>query len=165
MSIDSVAEVAGVTKPTIYLRYPNKAALAGAALELLKVVEMPSEIAQIREDLIVQMNLLRTEMAQSVTSVLFGGLLAEEHENPKLFAQFQQSVVNPRRQALRSILVHALEADEMSAQVDVDIAVTLLVSAHYAQYLSGTPFAPGWSEAVVDHLLHGLLTGPKNGRL
>ena len=32
MSVDAVAAEAGVSKPTLYLRYPSKAALATAAL-------------------------------------------------------------------------------------------------------------------------------------
>ena len=163
MSIDAVAEAAGVTKPTIYLRYPNKATLAGAALALLKEVQTPDEIAQIREDLVVQLNLLRTEMEQSVTATLVGGLLAEEHENPELFKHFVQSVVQPRRQALQTILVHAQEVGEIATQVDTTIAVSLLIGTQYAQYLSGVPFDQHWAESVVDHILHGLLAGPQDG--
>ena len=43
MSVDAVAAEAGVSKPTLYLRYPSKAALATAALAHVREETAPRE--------------------------------------------------------------------------------------------------------------------------
>jgi hypothetical protein len=54
----------------------------------------------------------------------------------------------------------ARERGELRADADLDLAVTMLISAYYAQYLAGNPFSPDWTERNVDTLLQGLLPRP-----
>jgi AcrR family transcriptional regulator len=46
MSVDAVAAEAGVSKPTLYLRYPSKAALATAALAHLPEQTAPAKTGE-----------------------------------------------------------------------------------------------------------------------
>src|SRR5690242_18346775 len=59
MSMDAVAARAGVTKPTVYLRYKGKAELAGAALAAHAPGDSPAETGDLRADLIAHLGHLR----------------------------------------------------------------------------------------------------------
>jgi AcrR family transcriptional regulator len=52
MSVEAVARQAGTTKPTVYARFPSKAALATAALESLRQSTPRHLTGDVRHDLI-----------------------------------------------------------------------------------------------------------------
>jgi hypothetical protein len=55
------------------------------------------------------------------------------------------------------VLEHARERGELRADADLDLAVTMLIGAYYAQYLAGDPFPPDWAERNVDTTFRGLV--------
>src|SRR3954462_14908931 len=65
MSMDAVAARAGVTKPTVYLRYKSKADLATAALAAATPEELPAETGDLRADLIAHMRHVRRGIERS----------------------------------------------------------------------------------------------------
>jgi len=48
------------------------------------------------------------------------------------------------------------ETGNTRVDLDIEIAVAMLVGAFYAGYLSGRPFPPHWAETAVDTILDGL---------
>src|SRR5215216_6900338 len=59
MSIEEVAAEAGVSRPTIYLRYPGKAELATAALASYRHVGRPEETDDTHSDLVARLRHFR----------------------------------------------------------------------------------------------------------
>jgi AcrR family transcriptional regulator len=166
MSMDAVAAEAGVTKPTIYRRWPAKIDLAMAALVAYRDTSRPAVVGDTRADLVAEMEHFRRAIARPYGMSLLGTVLAEEHETPELLAAFRENLVVPRRRALRAILEAAQARGELRAGADVDLAANMLVGAFYAQYLAGSPFASDWSEKLVATLLAGLAIaapGPLRG--
>lgn len=157
MSMDAVAAEAGVTKPTIYRRWPSKIELAMAALRAYCDASRPAVVGEIRTDLIAEMEHFRRAISRPYGMSLYGTVLAEEHETPELLAAFREYLVAPRRRALRAILDAAQARGELRTGADPGLAVNMLVGAFYAQYVAGNPFAADWSEKLVDALLEGLL--------
>lgn len=150
MTLDDVAAEAGVTKPAIYRRYPNKQALAVAALAHYRLQGLPTPTGHTRADLVAQLAHFKQGIERPFGMVMIGTVLAEEFDTPDLLAQFREHIVAPRRAAFRQILHTARERGELRPQADVDLAVTMLVGAYYAQYLAGSPFAADWVERVVE---------------
>ena len=162
MSVDAIAARAGVTKPTIYLRWPSKAALAAAALmELAAARErtVPVETGDTYVDLVAQARHFQSGVSRPFGISLVGAVLAEEHETPELLALYRKHIVAPRRALLRRVLEHARERGELRTDADLDLAVNMLVGAYYAQHLAGKPFARDWAEQVVDTVVTGLRIG------
>lgn len=156
MSMDAVAAEAGVTKPTIYRRWPAKIDLAMAAIVAACDPSRPAVTGDTRADLIAELEHFKRAISRPHGMALLGTVLAEEHETPELLAAFREYLVAPRRQALRAILDRAAARGELAAGANLGLAVNLLVGAYYAQYLANTPFSEQWSAEVVDAVLAGL---------
>jgi AcrR family transcriptional regulator len=159
MSLDAVAAAAGVTKPTIYRRFRNKAALAEAALARLAASRddsRPVETGRVRDDLIAQLRHFRHGVSRPYGITLVGTVLAEEVETPELLALYRDQIVRPRRQMVHQVLKEAVTRAEIRSDVDLDLVVHALIGAYYAQYLAGVAFPDDWEERIVDTVLGGL---------
>lgn len=153
MSMEQVAALAGVTKPTIYRRYSGKIQLAMAAIVAYCADTPVMARGDTRADLIAQLAQLRNALDRPNGMGMVGTVLSEERETPALLASFREHLVAPRRRAVRAILEAAQARDELRLDADLAITGTLLVGAYYAHYLSGAPFPDGWTEQVVDAVL------------
>lgn len=127
-----------------------------AALRAYCDASRPPVVGDTRADLIAELEHFRRAISRPYGMSLLGTVLAEEHETPELLAAFRESLVVPRRRALRAILDAARARGELRAGADLGLAVNMLVGAFYAQYLADTPFAEDWSAQLVDTLLCGL---------
>lgn len=156
MSLDAIAAEAEVTKPTIYRRYPNKTALAAAALAALADARdgsRPAETGSLHNDLIAQLQHFRAGVSRPYGVALVGTVLAEERETPELLALYRERIVAPRRAMLRDVLQAASTRGDLAPDVDIDLLVNALIGAFYAQYLAGEPFPPDWEERLVTTVL------------
>ena len=152
MSLEAIAAEAGVGRAALYRRWPDKAALATAALEHLRVSEAQTRTGDTRRDLITQLERVRRFYTQLRGMAMVGALLAEEERHPELLARFRERVVGPRREQLRAVLVEGQARGDIRADADLDVAAAALVGTFYARYLAGDRFPPRWSETVVDAL-------------
>jgi AcrR family transcriptional regulator len=157
MSMDAVAAEAGVTKPTVYRRYPNKIELALAAIVELCDKDPVLTTGQTRTDLIAQMRQFRQAMNRPHGMSLLGTVLAEESETPELLERFREYLVVPRRQAVQTILETAQSNGELRPKTNLELMTNLLIGCYYAHYLSGKPFVKRWEEQVVDAVLASIL--------
>ena len=156
MSIEEVAAEAGVSRPTIYLRYPGKAELATAALASYRDVGRPEEKGDTHADLVARLGHFRRGVERPFGMAMIGSVLAEEHATPELLSLFRERVVEPRRAEVREVLEHAQERGELREDGDLEAAVNMLIGSYYARYLAGDPIPEDWPEAVVRTILDGL---------
>jgi AcrR family transcriptional regulator len=156
MSVDAVAAEAGVSKPTLYLRYPSKAALATASLAHVREQTAPTETGDTRADLVALLRHFRTGVERPFGMALVGTVLAEEHHTPELFVHFRKRLVEPRRQMLRRVLEQAQARGELAPDADLVTAVNMLVGSYYAGYLAGGRLPRDWPERAVALILDGL---------
>jgi AcrR family transcriptional regulator len=160
MSINAIAAELGVSKPTIYLRWPSKADLAAAAVTHLHVDQPDAPTGDIRGDLIAHVRRVQ-KVLETVGIGLTGTVLAEQESNPPLIAAFRDREVRPNRQRARRILQEGIRQGVVRADADVNAAVNMLVGALYAAYVAGEERTFD-AEAVVDTLLTGLATSASN---
>src|SRR5262249_47193676 len=89
MSVNAIAAELGVSKPTIYLRWPSKIDLATAAVTSLYVDQPEAPTGDIRVDLIEHVRRVKA-VHDTVGIGLTGTVLAEQQTNPKLIAAFRE---------------------------------------------------------------------------
>jgi AcrR family transcriptional regulator len=150
MTIAAVAERAGTTKPSVYMRFPTKADLAARALESLRRRTPRALTGDARADLIEELSLLRSGALERNGITMLASVLAEEHVHPELLALFREHVIEPRRRNLRRILQTAVADGQVDADADIELAIAMLVGSLYAAYSAGSRPGIDWPQRVVD---------------
>jgi AcrR family transcriptional regulator len=157
MSLEGVAEAAGVSKPALYRRWSSKADLATAALEnRIEHEAAPRAEATTEEALRELLRRLRERLLAPNSMALVGTLLAEERRTPELITLFRERVWERRAQTMRVVLERARERGEIRDDADVEAALDLLIGSLYSRYIRGAGIPRAWTDRVVSAVLRGI---------
>jgi AcrR family transcriptional regulator len=157
LCIEKVAARAGVGKATIYRRWPGKEELLLDAIAALQAPLPEPAGRSVREDLVALLNAMREGFADPRRAREFALLLGEGAKYPRLMARYVETVVEPRREVIRSVLRRGVATGELRESVDIDAALFMLTGAVVARgKLEPGSIPPGYVERVVDELLLGL---------
>lgn len=150
MSMESVAEAAGVGKTTVYRRYRDKEDLVTAAIAAMPGLNELPDSGDTRADVLelLQRVVRGKERVQSMR--LLGTLWAEEERNPDLVRLFRERVIAPRRAMMIEVLRRGQERGELRDDFDPALVTEMLVGAHFARQFNGRPFPRDWATQVVD---------------
>lgn len=150
MSMESVAEAAGVGKTTVYRRYRDKEDLVTAAIAAMPGLNELPDSGDTRADVLelLQRVVRGKERVQSMR--LLGTLWAEEERNPDLVRLFRERVIAPRRAMMIEVLRRGQERGELRDDFDPALVTEMLVGAHFARQFNGRPFPRDWGTQVVD---------------
>ena len=157
LCIERVAARAGVGKATIYRRWPGKEDLLLAAVAALKA-PMP-ELAgrSAREDLVTLLGSMCQETTDPRRARQFALLLGEGAKYPRLMARYAETVLEPRREVIRTVLRRGIASGELRPDLDIDAALFMLIGAVVARRgHEQHPVPPEYAERVVNELLRGL---------
>jgi hypothetical protein len=80
---------------------------------------------------------------------VIGTLLGARHHRDPL-ALHRRRVVEPRMRYLQALLERARERGQIGDQVDLDLALEMLVGSIFSRRISGIPSEPGWAGRAVD---------------
>lgn len=149
MSIESVARAAGTTVPSLRRRYRDKAALAGAVIDSMRVAPLAGGDGSPRKRALAVLENFRRNLARPHSMALLGTLLAEEDRHPELIGRFRDRLVKERRALLAEALQAGLEAGELAADTDLDAAVSMLIGSFYAIYVSRGRVPKDWPDRVL----------------
>ncbi|HET8659783.1 MAG TPA: TetR/AcrR family transcriptional regulator [Micromonosporaceae bacterium] len=157
LSIEAVAARAGVGKATIYRRWANKDALLLDAIRALKGVPPQPAGASLRDDLVALVGSINRSQDRRALRVM-PCLVPEVHRNPEHYRIFQE-MIEQRRDVMRGVLRRGVESGELRADLDVELALTLLTAPMLVQKV--LRWHPGLDEAtlpeqVVDAVLRGI---------
>ena len=156
-SMDKVAAAAGVSKVTVYSRWPSKGELIGAALAHLRLGRVPEPVGEVRADLIALLEAMRDQYVEVGAMSILGTCLADEPGSGELLGIVREATLLPRRALFAAVLRAAVARGELREGLDVEAATSLVVGTLYADHLAGRDTsAPGWPAAVVDLALSGL---------
>src|ERR1700761_5653312 len=154
--VEAVAARAGVGKATIYRRWPNKEELLLAAFGSLKSPFHEPLGVSVREDLLAMVKVMCADRSDPRKARRYALLLGEGEKYPRLMARYKETVVEPRREAMREVIRRGIKTGELRPGTDVEIAMVTLTGACMAQGSS----APGaLDEQFAPRLVDGLLQG------
>src|SRR6478672_10557843 len=155
MTVAAVAAAAGVTEPTVYLRYATKHDLAVAAIPRLPVLQHPPHTGDTRSDLVALLaNLVATSEAIGIS--MTGVVLAEHHEHPELLARWRATVGVAALQVVNDIVETGRQRGELRADIDAKATADLILGAYLAHFTHQGDPDRAWVGAIVDTLWRGL---------
>ena len=157
LCIEKVAAQAGVGKATIYRRWPGKEDLLLDALASLKTPLPEPRGDSVREDLLALIQAMSSDYADPRRAREFALLLGEGAKFPRLMAKYTETVMEPRREVIRSVLRRGAQSGELRPDVDVEVALFMLTGAVIARGKHQSEAIPAdYAQRVVDELLAGL---------
>jgi AcrR family transcriptional regulator len=158
LTMERVAQAAGVGKATVYRRWGSKVELVSELLETMASAMPLPDTGDVRADLV----LVVTNTCNGLGNDLYGGILpglaAELSRNPEMAAVFREGFVRPRRAAVRTVIERGIARGEIREDLDVEVVVDMAVAPmYYRRLFSGMPITVALAESVVDTLLAGAL--------
>jgi AcrR family transcriptional regulator len=163
MTVEQVAVAAGVSKPTIYLRYRSKAELVEAMIERLRPPLPDAPDGTDGTDVparceLVALIKMQEEWVERHGLRLVAAVLLEEADHPELLERFRERVVVPGREAFQAALRAGIARGELRRGADGDEVVDALTGAYWgrAWTTSSGEARQQWPERLVDALLAGL---------
>jgi AcrR family transcriptional regulator len=157
-----IAAAAGVSKQTIYRRWPTKAELVlEAFLDHAKSAVDQKALPQRhrgKETLIRFLN--RTFEALQETGPAIRSLMAWAQYDPEFRRSFRERFIEPRRSMLRSVIALAIPGDRGArSDAAIDTAVMAVYGAVWYRLLLDEPFDPAFAQRLTDVVIEGLATG------
>jgi AcrR family transcriptional regulator len=162
VSMDAVAERAGVSKATIYRWWPTKETLALDALytEWAAARSQTRDTGSLRGDLLSMLRPWARLAGSRPYGRVVAALLTEAQTDPVFGAEYRQRFLEPRREQVREIFRRAIERGEIPAGTKVEVALDLLYGSMYHRLLHGhAPLSDRFVRDVVDTVLNGVLPG------
>ena len=148
MSLESVSAAAGTTVPSLRRRYRNKAELAAAVIDSLRVEEPPACAPTPRAHALAILENFHRNLRAIPALAILGSLLAEEERHPELLNLFKTRIVEPRRTLLRQ----ALAAGNLPGSADIDALTSMLIGSFYARYVTIAGIPDDWPNRVLNAL-------------
>jgi AcrR family transcriptional regulator len=154
MSVDSIAAAAGVSKPTIYRRWPGKHALVADAIRCHPHMRAAaSDTGSLRGDLLAAVR--QAADHQVASAHLTAGLAGRMRESDELADLVREHAIGAVRRRFRTLLERAAQRGELPAGADVsplfvDIAPSVI---HARVLLSVEPVDDAFAAELVDRVL------------
>ncbi|MFF7649569.1 TetR/AcrR family transcriptional regulator [Streptomyces sp. NPDC007983] len=158
LSIEGIARAAGVGKATVYRRWSNKNALM---LDVLRSLEEPGpEPAGVsaRDDLVTLLEFLRRRGLAKRDSALMRSVLAQAQAHRELWRAYEESVIEVRREMLRSVLRRGIAGGEIRADTDPELLADLFTGPMLSRAIlhERRELPEGLAERIVDTVLEGV---------
>lgn len=153
-TMEAVAEAAGVSKSTVYRHWPTRMALLRDALEGLNRppdVELAGGPARARVERLLEH--LATALSHSVFSACIPALVEAAERHPEV-AEFLHQYSDRRRSALTAVIRAGIQAGELPAHLDAEMAALALSGPlFYRRLMTPRPLPPSDVPALVRQVL------------
>ncbi len=159
MTVDALAARAGVSKPTIYRRWPGgKQEIVVDAIRSKRAhADALPDAGSLRGDLLA---MLRGQIAQMDDDAhLAGGMISQIRSSEELATLFREEIVVDERRRYEVIVTRAVERGELSADARVSVLLPDIAGSvvFTRSAIAGEPLDAAFLEELVDHVLLPIL--------
>jgi AcrR family transcriptional regulator len=160
VTVEAIAQRAGVSKATVYRWWPNRAAVVMDGFLSIVSSEVPfPHTGHAREDIRIHMRRL-TEAFSGKIGRTVAALIAEGQSDPELAEALRSRWLSVRRTEAREILELGIERGELREDIDQEVAVDVLYGPIYYRMLVGhAPLDDNYADVLADHVFAGLAAG------
>jgi AcrR family transcriptional regulator len=160
MSMDDVAERAGVSKATIYRWWASKELLALDALATewaIPTATKRSDTGSLRGDLLALLRPWIRQLNEKPYGRVIAGLVAEAQIDPEFAKLYHEHFLQARREAARRLFVRAVGRGEIPPDTDFDVSLDLLYGPIYHRLLHlHAPLNDRFTKTVVDAVIKAI---------
>jgi AcrR family transcriptional regulator len=159
MSIEGVADKAGVSKATIYRWWESKGELALDALvvELVAKLRTIQDTGSVREDLRAYVRAVVGTYSNPTIGRTQAAIVGEMQSDQVLRKAYREHVSEPLRKESREIFSRAIARGEISPDTDADMVLDLLIGAVFFRLLFDRgPLTRAFADSMVDVVLRGI---------
>lgn len=155
LTIEGIAERAGVAKQTIYRWWSSKTdILMDAFIQDAAEDRVRADSGDLRHDLRSHARNLARFLTKSDAGVVFRALTAQAQHDPELARRLRVEYLTEQRAYDRFPMLHAIERGELAADTDVDLLLDQIVGPIYYRVLvTGQPVSPKFTDALVGAVL------------
>ncbi|WP_299530748.1 TetR/AcrR family transcriptional regulator [uncultured Streptomyces sp.] len=157
LSIERIARTAGVGKATIYRRWSGKEELF---LDVLRDMEPQDPEVSGTAGLADLRSLMEAQRARGLaqrSSVLLHNVFAQMKSHPRLWNEYKDTVIGPRRDAVTAAVRRAVAAGELRADLDVELMDDLILGTLLVRTVHRPESA--LPDDLVDRVLTALIEG------
>ncbi|RZU37181.1 TetR family transcriptional regulator [Streptomyces sp. BK022] len=132
MSIEGIARRAGVGKTAVYRRWRSKLNLVLDVVSAMAVLGLPApDTGSLEGDLRLLYEVMSRALRHPVASQIIPDLQAEAARNPEMAETLQKAVRDGQDGVASKIVAAARERGEVSADLDLDLALDLISGPLY----------------------------------
>ncbi len=161
MTVDKVAERSGVSKATIYRRWPNREALIFEAITFMHHPGGDPDTGDLREDLAILLKELVAFLNRPNGGKVFAAFMNASMRNPAL-AKLQQTISKGARAGYEKVIARAIKRGDLPEDVNVRLMVEILISPFIYRVVDNSVARPSDILPVVDVALAAF--SPKKDR-
>lgn len=157
LTVDLIANRAGVGKPAIYRRYRSKAELIFGVVVHGRARPRPRDNGSLRADLRALVNRIHGDLSDRVSGTALPGLLSELLADPPLTERFRDTFVRTQREVVAVILDRAVSRGELPRAPAPEFAHALILGPLFVRYvILGERVPRSQLDAHVDCLVRAL---------
>jgi AcrR family transcriptional regulator len=157
VTVEAIAERAGVSKATVYRWWPDKAAVIVEAFGVTFAPQLPMHHSgSLREDLARQLRDFAHLLAGRGGRMLRSFIVAARSD-PEVAAAFRSIWLDPRREEGREMLRRKQSAGQLRKDAELDLVYDALYGPLFYRFLvRNEPPSQKYAETIVDLLIRGL---------
>ena len=157
LTMEAIAIRAGVGKPTVYRRWPNKARVVLDAFLAMKHDEIAFRSSgSVRKDFRQQMHRL-VKLMNSPHGKIIATIIAGAQSDAELLAAYRESWMKPRRAGAKRAFQRGIAAGEFRRDINIDLAIDALYSPlFYRLMLKHAPLTPQFVDDLLKLLMNGV---------
>ncbi|MEV5128751.1 TetR/AcrR family transcriptional regulator [Streptomyces decoyicus] len=158
LSMERIAREAGVGKATVYRRWSGKSALMLDVMRSLDVPSPPLDGTSVRDDLVALLEFLRRRGLAKRSSALLRTVVSHVQAQPELWAEYHETVVRARHEALLAVLRRGVANGEIRTDHDLETIADLFVGPMLARAIlhEWKELPESLSADIVDMVLEGV---------
>lgn len=127
VSVDMIAAKTGVSKPTLYRRWPSRDDLIVAAMAVLEYPHASPDAGSLRDDLASLLDTLVEFLSKPDGGKVYASFINAAIRNPKL-AAINREVTSRARSQYEVVIERAIQRGDIAPDVSITVLVDALIS-------------------------------------
>lgn len=154
LSVADVARRAGVSKPTVYRRWADKAQLIVEAIASRMPAPESLDTGDVAADLTAYADRLVTTFTRTPAGQVLPGLVAAMAADPELADRYRKLLIHPLRRHMHLAVERGIARGQLISDADVELILDAIAGPIYVRLLiTGKPLAPTYSRTAVELVL------------